>query len=392
MKKTVLATISMAAGRGMNSRLKGSAPISVVLVALFAIGPRLTPPVSAQEGHKCEGEAATIVGTEGDDDLKGTDSIDVIVALGGNDTVRGFEATDYVCGGSGKDTLYGGSQNDVLSGGDGNDHLVGRGGPDDLTGGRGDDVIRGGAGKDLFSGERLTDDTVEVGDDRYDGGAGRDSFWLGFTEIPTHVDLSQERAFSEGRDVLLDIEDVAGSRQTSNRLIGDEERNRLLGGGEGDVKHGRGGNDLIAAGFDSKDDRLEGGRGDDRLRGSLGDDTAFVGGPGTDTLRFVDARYQDLFVDLSSGIVSSEGESGTLAGIENVSTGAGDDRLVGSDERNVLDGGPGKGADDLRGADGDDVLIGRGGQDKGDGGPGTDTCVEIERRVSCKEEKPGLAS
>jgi CSLREA domain-containing protein len=87
----------------------------------------------------CKGKAATIVGTNGAEKLKGTSRKDVIAALGGKDTVSGLAGNDVICGGGGKDTLKGGK---------GNDTLLGQKGNDTLKGGPGNDKLKGGAGKD----------------------------------------------------------------------------------------------------------------------------------------------------------------------------------------------------------------------------------------------------
>ena len=65
----------------------------------------------------CEGEAATIVGTSGDDILIGTNGDDVIVGLEGNDQIEGGAGHDILCGSFGDDTMIGGTGNDVLLGG-----------------------------------------------------------------------------------------------------------------------------------------------------------------------------------------------------------------------------------------------------------------------------------
>jgi hypothetical protein len=76
---------------------------------------------------KCKGKIATIVGSPGRDNLRGTRKRDVIAALGGNDVVHGKRGNDLICGGPGKDKLFGGPGNDKLFGGPGKDKL--RGGP-----------------------------------------------------------------------------------------------------------------------------------------------------------------------------------------------------------------------------------------------------------------------
>lgn len=84
-----------------------------------------------QRSATCDGEAATIVGTGGDDNIRGTMGHDVIVARGGDDLVRALAGHDTVCGGAGNDVLSGGRGNDMLSGQRGNDVL--RGGPGNNT-------------------------------------------------------------------------------------------------------------------------------------------------------------------------------------------------------------------------------------------------------------------
>jgi Ca2+-binding RTX toxin-like protein len=49
-------------------------------------------------GVTCEGETATIVGTNGNNDITGTSGDDVIAALGGNDRIRAQGGDDLVCG------------------------------------------------------------------------------------------------------------------------------------------------------------------------------------------------------------------------------------------------------------------------------------------------------
>jgi uncharacterized repeat protein (TIGR01451 family) len=109
----------------------------------------------------CAGRRATVVGTEGDDELTGTEGPDVIAALSGNDRIEGLGGDDVICGsggedavkaGTGRDTLRGGGGDDQLRGGDGGDNIRGKAGSDGLAGGRADDVLRGGGGTDVCRG------------------------------------------------------------------------------------------------------------------------------------------------------------------------------------------------------------------------------------------------
>lgn len=61
---------------------------------------------------RCLGHKATIVGTQGPDELVGTPHRDVIAALGGKDEVRGLGGADLICGGKGHDKLLGGPGRD----------------------------------------------------------------------------------------------------------------------------------------------------------------------------------------------------------------------------------------------------------------------------------------
>jgi hypothetical protein len=89
----------------------------------------------------CHGRAATVVGTRGDDELRGTRGGDVIVARGGDDAVRSGRGADLVCAGRGGDSVRGGRGSDDLRGNPGRDRLVGAGGADELRGGRGRDTV-----------------------------------------------------------------------------------------------------------------------------------------------------------------------------------------------------------------------------------------------------------
>jgi uncharacterized delta-60 repeat protein len=57
----------------------------------------------------CLHRKATIVGTNGPDEITGTPHRDVIAALGGRDKVRALGGPDVICGGKGKDELFGGA-------------------------------------------------------------------------------------------------------------------------------------------------------------------------------------------------------------------------------------------------------------------------------------------
>jgi Ca2+-binding RTX toxin-like protein len=108
--------------------------------------------------HTCNGKPATIVGTGGEDVLRGTKLPDVIVGLGGNDTITGASGNDTICAGPG---------NDIISAGNGHDFVDGGSGNDTILGGFGNDFLRGGLGHDQVNGD--------TGLDNCDGGIGQDA-------------------------------------------------------------------------------------------------------------------------------------------------------------------------------------------------------------------------
>ena len=77
-----------------------SIPITTIIPAAFA--------TTINGGVTCEGETATIVGTNGNNDIVGTSGNDVIAGLGGNDRIRALGGNDIVSGGAGNDDLDGG--------------------------------------------------------------------------------------------------------------------------------------------------------------------------------------------------------------------------------------------------------------------------------------------
>ena len=263
----------------------------------------------------------TIVGTDGDDVLRGTPGADVICGLGGDDTIVGLGGDDVIWGGAGDDVMvgrggddviWGGAGDDTISGGDGDDRLFGEAGADVLAGGADSDELWGGPGVDNLHGN-TQDDTLHGGggDDRLVGGGGADTLWGG-----------------AGADSL---DGHAGD----DTLHGGAGGDTLEGGNGADTLWGGRGDDTLIGGAGA--DRLSGGAGADALRGNSQDD-ALVGGRGDDTLY-------------------GGGGNDELGG------GGGDDVLWGN-----------AGDDRLYGAWGDDTLTGGNGADFLHGGDGADTC------------------
>lgn len=362
------------------------AALSAVVGALTYVGGVATP--ASATHSRCTREAATILGTPGDDVLKGTDGEDIIVGLGGDDRIEAGanDESEYhydrICGGPGDDVLVG-HQDDpagqysevdaIVVGGPGNDRLLGG---IELDGGPGNDELRGRGGRDqLFGGPG--NDVIDGG--KPDDGPGYAVDVVIFRDGPVTANLVTHVARGEGRDRLIGIEQLIGTPQ-DDVFRGDEDDNYLDGRGGSDTVVGGGGNDTLVP--DGLHDR-DAGRSFETV----------VGGPGRDTVSF-GGYYDGAIVNLAKGTMRVDDKNtGRIDAVEDVDGSmapdvligdGGDNRLFGRGRSDVLEGGDGddflvgdesydRGKDVLRGDAGDDYLEGMKGDDVLDGGSGVDT-------------------
>lgn len=254
-----------------------------------------------------------------------------------------------------------------------------------------------------------TEGGTSVGDDWVQGGASANTFFGG-----------------AGGDVLKG----GAGNDTLNGDVGDDT---LVGEAGNDTIAGGAGNDTIVYGTEDGDDAIDGGDGDDTLRvvqntnGPNLNDTLVVAlaagvvsqangasltsvenleadlAGGTDSLVYDTA--DSVSVNLLSGAAS--GFSFTR-GIENVTSGSGNDTLLGNSLGNSLDGGAGNdtlrggfgddtltggdGNDQLWGDEGDDLLEGGAGNDRIDGGAGIDTASFASASSGVTVSLAGLTS
>jgi Ca2+-binding RTX toxin-like protein len=198
-------------------------------------------------------------------------------------------------------TLTGTSSNDTLGGGLGNDSLVGLGG---------DDVLRG-----------------EAGADRLDGGAGVDtaSYYAGSAGVTVDLAVGTGTGGDAQGDTYVGIENLTGSNQGNDSLVGNAGANTLAGW--------------------SGDDLLRGGAGVDRLDGGAGSDSAsyYTGTVG-------------VTVNLTTGNgLGGDAQGDTYVGIENVNGSTAADQITGNTLANVLNGWAGQ--DVLTGGTGADRFV-----------------------------------
>jgi Ca2+-binding RTX toxin-like protein len=254
-------------------------------------------------------------GSDTADYTDATNDLQIVLDVPGGATVNaGALGTDTLIaienlnGGTGNDTLVGNALTNILTGGGGNDVLTGNDGDDVLKGGLGNDTLNGGVGIDTADLSDASNDLVVILD----------------AQGNTTVD-----AGAAGIDTLVAIESVIGGAG-NDTLTGNDSDNTLRGGG-----------------------------GNDTLTGGLGVDTADLSDATSRVALILDASGHDVITATGSG-------TDTLNGIENVTSGSGDDILNGNSAANVL-----------TGNSGNDILVGNSGNDTYYGGDGGDVISEL---------------
>lgn len=229
-------------------------------------------------------------------------------------------------------------------------------GDDDVTVGGGRDFIYLGSG----------DDTVDSSEDvvQYVGGQGVDGISYLYSTAGIHADLQLQEVsggWAEG-DTIWGFEDITGSFDHDDVLLGSDRGNFLDARGGNDIVHDRGGNDHV---------RL--GDGADYLKAGTGKNI-YDGGRGRDHIDFSD-HEDGVVVDLRKGTAMPDTREQDKIYRFEIVTGSktGADRLLGSKRDEELNG---KGGNDtLFGHKGNDILAGGAGNDELRGGAGKDELV-----------------
>jgi CSLREA domain-containing protein len=251
----------------------------------------------AIEVMSCQGQAATIIGTSGQDLIPTTAGNDVVVGGNSDDTIQASAGNDRICadqgaldkidyatapgGGpavvdlaagtatlpgksdsiSGTEQVFGTAAGDTLLGTDANGEMRGNGGNDILNGRGGQDAITGGAD---------------------DGGIGDQ---IVFDNAPGNVtaDLTNTATFQNtgnGLKLISGVEAIRGG-PFSDQLTGDGAVNRIDGAAGADTVHAGGGGDTVIGGAGA--DNLFGEAGDDLMQALDGEIDNVDCGDGTDT-------------------------------------------------------------------------------------------------------------
>jgi Ca2+-binding RTX toxin-like protein len=206
------------------------------------------------------GPALTADGGPGDDTLGGpTDATGV--------TLLGAEGDDELKGGFGPDRLEGGAGDDTLDGQAGDDTLLGGAGDDELAGQDGADRIDGGPDLDRILSDWLQDDApgvkVTLAGGADDGRPGEHDDITGIETIEVHQPATLVAA--PGVPVRFTVSETLPG---ATRLVGSNGADHLRSFHYADVIDGRGGNDTIEGWYG--DDAITGGPGRDDINSDAG--------------------------------------------------------------------------------------------------------------------------
>lgn len=198
------------------------------------------------------------------------------------------------------------------------------------------------------------------------------------TPLPSADTAGDSIEGGAGNDTLIGDQgdDTLLGGTGADSLSGGADNDTLDGGDGSDTLFGGAGDDLLISGGETINDtlnELNGGNGDDtiRIEGPFNANDQITGGAGIDELQLFPDDNRDLTVNMLAGNVA-DGTIGTqeYTGIENVTTGGGNDTITGDGVDNVLNGGAG--TDSITGGGGNDTLIGGTGADELFGGLGDD--------------------
>jgi Ca2+-binding RTX toxin-like protein len=197
----------------------------------------------------------------------------------------GNDLDNVILGNGNANSLYGNEGNDQLIGAEGNDSLLGGSGDDTLNGGSGADSLAGGIGNDVYWVDNTDDKIIEA------SGAGHDL---------VNENVGLYKLDPEVEDIWL--------QGTAISAYGNGLDNVILGNAQDNYLNGDEGNDSISG--DAGSDTLVGGDGNDWLYGMSGADF-LDGSSGVDTL--IGGAGSDVYIVNSvSDVVIESYETGSF--------------------------------------------------------------------------------
>ena len=359
-------------------------PRTPIAALVFADGSRYE--MAAVLDSFLEVSEATLLGSEGDDELYGTGEDDIIHALGGNDYIEDLGGSNVILAGAGDDQVVVGGDS-VIDPGAGNDWVYMVAGSHVLSFGPGSgsdlvmlDTAMATVVVELSAG--LTDRDISIALAEMEWGQVPMIVLPGTGDALVLASLLYDPELDEWS---ADPDSAAATlRFADGSVITGGELYALAGDGGGETFAGTGENDVLIG--TQGDDIMIGGRGDDVMDGAAGDDLFLVegrrqgkdriiGGTGFDTISGGDGDDRITLTELLA-----------LDSIERIDGGPGTNTVAGTGGANILDfsgtellniaaiDGRG-GRDQITGSAGDDIIIGGAGRDTLSGGAGNDTYV-----------------
>ncbi|MGH7231144.1 MAG: calcium-binding protein, partial [Nitrospiraceae bacterium] len=350
----------------------------------------LNPILQVDEVRFADGtvwDAATLA-SQAQQDIIGTDGVDVLAGTGRDDVLRGLGGDDQISGQTGDDLLDGGAGADTLTGGAGSDAYV-VDNPGDVVveaTSEGTDIVQSAVSYTLadhveqltltgtvaINGTGNALDNVLTGNSAANvltGGTGHDTYVVGAGD--TVVEHPNEGVDTVQSDLTYTLgANVESLTLTGNAPIngtGNDLDNMLIGNSSVNILTGGKGNDTYVVG--AGDAVIEwAGDGLDTVETNR----SYQLGANVENLTLLDASVGHLTV----GPAEIGSPYGSLVELHAVGNELGN-VLIGNHGRNVLEGGAGN--DTLNGGAGDDVLLGGAGEDTYlfGRGSGTDTITDI---------------
>ena len=301
-----------------------------------------------------------------------TDDLLTINAGNGNDTINASGVPAGVIG----LTIDGGAGNDIITGSQGADTFIGGDGNDTVVGGRGNDVALLGNGNDTF--------TWNPGDgsDIVEGQAGTDTLVFNGANVAENMDISANgsrvRLFRDVANITMDLDGIENIQVNALGSPDTITVNDLTGTAAKQVNIDLSGTVGSGQGDGAADNVI--------VNGTAGDDTVTVASSGAGvvvnglaakvTLAGTEGALDSLTVN---GLAGNDtiNASALKAGQVNltINSGAGDDRIIGSQGDDLVIGGQGSDTA-LLGAGNDTFVWNPGdGSDTVDGQAGSDTLM-----------------
>ncbi len=290
-------------------------------------------------GHKMidSGDGNDRIYTEaGDDIIIAGNGNKEIRTYGGNDRItvgHGHNIIDtgysrnngegqitYIVAGHGNNRIYTDASDDIISLGNGNNNINSYGGHDKITTGSGNDIIEA-------RGSRWYD-AQYVGHKIIDSGDGNDRIYTGVGDDIINAGEGNNSIYTNGGNDKITVGDGNNYINAARAWLYGENQSSYITAGDGD-------NRIYT---DRSNDIIITGDGDNYIQTYGGDDTV-ISGNGDDMIYLYD---YNLFTDRSS--------------VNNVSSGAGDDRIYGSYGNDTIDAGKGNDEINIR-RGGENILI-----------------------------------